>query len=106
GPYNYSALNNRAARVANGAFLCLLNNDTEVVSCEWLTEMMRYAVRPEIGAVGAKLLYPDGTIQHAGIVVGIGEAAGHAHRNLPSNDRGYFAHPHLAQYVSAVTGAC
>lgn len=106
GPYNYSAINNRAAREAKGSFLCLLNNDTEVVEEQWLTELMRYAVRLDIGAVGAKLLYADGTIQHAGVVVGIGEAAGHAHRRLPSDEQGYFAHPHLPQYVSAVTGAC
>ena len=71
--------------------LCLLNNDTEVLNPEWLTELMRYAVREEIGAVGAKLLYEDGTIQHAGVVVGIGEAAGHAHRFLPPTNRAIFA---------------
>jgi GT2 family glycosyltransferase len=104
--YNYSAINNYAARLARGSYLCLLNNDTEVVSADWLTEMMRYAVRSDIGAVGAKLLYADGSIQHAGVVVGIGEAAGHAHRHLPANDAGYFCHAHVAQFVSAVTGAC
>ena len=67
---------------------------------------MRYALRDEIGAVGAKLLYEDGTIQHAGVVVGIGDAAGHAHRDLPGNDPGYFRQPHVAQFVSAVTAAC
>lgn len=106
GVYNYSAINNYAARHARGSFICLLNNDTEVLDAEWLTEMMRYAVRPEIGAVGAKLLYADGTIQHAGVIVGIGDAAGHPHRNLPSNEAGYFCHAHIPQYVSAVTGAC
>jgi GT2 family glycosyltransferase len=105
-PYNYSAINNFAARNALGSYLCLLNNDTEVVEGDWLDEMMRYAVRPEIGAVGAKLLYSDGTIQHAGVVVGIGDAAGHAHRNLPAEETGYFCQTHAAQYVSAVTGAC
>jgi GT2 family glycosyltransferase len=105
-PYNYSAINNFAAAQATGSYLCLLNNDTEVVTPEWLTEMMRYAVRDEIGAVGAKLLYDDGTIQHAGVVVGLGDAAGHAHRFLPSNDPGYFCQPHVAQYVTAVTAAC
>ncbi len=105
-PYSYSALNNYAARRALGSYLCLLNNDTEVIQGNWLTEMMRYAVRSDIGAVGAKLLYPDGTIQHAGVIVGIGDAAGHAHRNLPSHESGYFGHAHTAQFVSAVTGAC
>ena len=104
--YNYSAINNHAACEARGAFLCLLNNDTEVVEANWLAEMMRYAVRPEIGAVGAKLLYADGTIQHAGVIVGIGDAAGHAHRNLPSDAAGYFSSAHVPQFVSAVTGAC
>ena len=106
GTYNFSAINNAAARNARGSYLCLLNNDTEVVSGEWLTELMRYAVRPDIGAAGAKLLYEDGTIQHAGVVVGIGEAAGHAHRFLPAHEPGYFRQPHVAQYVSAVTAAC
>jgi len=104
--YNYSAINNHAARDARGAFLCLLNNDTEVVSGDWLAEMMRHAVRPQVGAVGAKLLYADGSIQHAGVIVGIGDAAGHPHRNLPADDPGYFGHAHLTQFVSAVTGAC
>lgn len=104
--YNYSAINNFAVRHANGSFLCLLNNDTEVTEPEWLSEMMRYAVKPGIGAVGAKLLYEDGSIQHAGVVVGIGEAAGHAHRFLRSGDPGYFRQPHVTQFVSAVTAAC
>jgi GT2 family glycosyltransferase len=106
GPYNFSAINNRAARQAKGSFLCLLNNDTEVVEPDWLSELMRYAVRPEVGAVGAKLLYDDGSIQHAGVVVGLGEAAGHAHRFLLADDPGYFRQPHIAQFVSAVTAAC
>lgn len=105
-PYNFAAINNFAARAAKGRYLCLLNNDTEVLDGEWLTEMMRYAVRPEIGAVGAKLLYDDGTIQHAGVVIGIGQAAGHAHRNAPANEPGYFLLPHVTHYVSAVTAAC
>jgi GT2 family glycosyltransferase len=105
-PYNYSAINNFAVREAKGAYLCLLNNDTEVVEDEWLTELMRYAVRDDVGAVGAKLLYPDRTIQHAGVVVGIGGAAGHAHRNLPDTEAGYFSQAHTPQFVTAVTGAC
>ena len=104
--YNFSAINNFAAAEATGAYLCLLNNDTEVVEPAWLTELMRYAVRPDIGAAGAKLLYEDRTIQHAGVVVGIGEAAGHAHRFLPEGEPGYFRQPHVSQFVSAVTAAC
>jgi len=104
--FNFSAINNFAARQARGSFLCLLNNDTEVLEPGWLTELIRYAVRPQVGAVGAKLLYEDGTIQHAGIVIGIGEAAGHAHRFLPAGEPGYFRMAHAAQFVSAVTAAC
>jgi GT2 family glycosyltransferase len=106
GGFNFSTMNNFAVRDARGTFVCLLNNDTEILEPVWLTEMMRYAVRPEVGAVGAKLLYDDGTIQHAGVIVGLGEAAGHAHRFLPANEPGYFAMPHVAQFVSAVTAAC
>lgn len=105
-PYNYSAINNFAVSQAQGLYLCLLNNDTEVVEENWLTEMMRYAARAGVGAVGAKLLYDDGSIQHAGVVVGIGQAAGHAHRFLPKGHAGYFALPHATHYVSAVTAAC
>lgn len=105
-PFNYSAINNFAAGQAHGGYLCLLNNDTEVLEPEWLTELMRYAVRPHVGAVGAKLLYEDGSIQHAGVTVGIGGAAGHAHRNLPGDEPGFFCLPHVAHFVSAVTGAC
>lgn len=104
--YNFSSINNFAARQADGSFLCLLNNDTEVIEGDWLTEMMRYAVRGDVGAVGAKLLYEDRTIQHAGVIVGIGEAAGHAHRFLPADQPGYFRQPHVSQFVSAVTAAC
>jgi GT2 family glycosyltransferase len=105
-PYNFSSINNFAAQHAKGSYLCLLNNDTEVISTEWLTAMMRYATRADIGAVGAKLLYEDGTIQHAGVVVGIGQAAGHAHRFVSADDPGYFRQPHVTQFVSAVTAAC
>lgn len=105
-PYNYSAINNFAAAHATGAYLCLLNNDTEVLDGGWLTELMRQAVRPEVGAAGAKLLYGDGTIQHAGVVVGLGEAAGHAHRFQRGDDPGYFAQAHVTHYASAVTAAC
>jgi GT2 family glycosyltransferase len=106
GPYNFSSMNNFAIREVSGPYVCLLNNDTEVVESAWLTEMMRYAVRPEVGAVGAKLIYDDGSIQHAGVVIGLGEAAGHAHRFLPPGDPGYFRQPHVTQFMSAVTAAC
>lgn len=105
-PYNFSAINNFAAAQARGDFICLLNNDTEVLEPAWLTEMIRHACRSHIGAVGAKLLYEDGSIQHAGVVIGIGEAAGHAHRFVPASSSGYFNMPHVTHYVSAVTAAC
>jgi GT2 family glycosyltransferase len=105
-PYNYSAINNFAAAHARGEYLCLLNNDTEIVDGAWLDELMRYAIRPGVGAVGAKLLYDDGSIQHAGVVMGLGNAAGHSHRALPNEQAGYFAQAHCAHYASAVTAAC
>lgn len=105
-PYNYSAVNNFAVTHASGAYLCLLNNDTEVIDPEWLSHMIAEAVRPEVGAVGARLLYPDGSIQHAGVVVGIGNAAGHAHRGLENGAPGYFAQAYVTRRATAVTAAC
>jgi GT2 family glycosyltransferase len=105
-PYNYSEINNFAVNQAAHPFICLLNNDTEVLANDWLMELMRYAVRPDIGAAGAKLLYDDGSIQHAGVIIGICEAAGHAHRFERSDEPGYFAQTHIAHVVSAVTAAC
>jgi GT2 family glycosyltransferase len=106
GPFNFSDLSNRGAAAATGPVLLFLNNDIEVIEPGWLTEMVSQAVRPEIGAVGAKLLYPDGTIQHGGVVLGIGGVAGHSHLGVPDADPGYFARMVLVQEVSAVTGAC
>ena len=105
-PFNYSALNNFAARFAHGEVLGLLNNDLEVISPHWLGEMVSHAIRPGIGAVGAKLLYPDGMVQHAGVVIGIGGVAGHVHRYLPGDDPGYCHRASVTQNLSAVTGAC
>lgn len=105
-PFNWSALNNLGAREARGEYLCLLNNDIEIMDENWLSTMVRQVVRRGVGAVGAKLLYPDGTIQHAGVVIGLGQAAGHAHRFQRNGDPGYFARAHMAHRVSAVTGAC
>ncbi|WP_220474119.1 glycosyltransferase family 2 protein [Aurantiacibacter xanthus] len=105
-PFNYSAINNFAAGHASGEYLCLLNNDIEVLEPQWLEEMVREAVQPGVGAVGARLLYPDRTIQHAGVALGIGNAAGHAHRGLPVDDAGYFAQTHVVRGASAVTAAC
>jgi len=105
-PFNYSALNNLAAREARGDVLLLLNDDVEATSSGWLTEMVSHALRPGVGAVGARLLYPEGTVQHAGIMLGLYGIAGHLHRRLPAKARGYFSRPHLVHEVSAVTAAC
>lgn len=106
GPFNFSRLNNRAANLATGELLCLLNNDIEMLDADWLAIMARQALRPEVGAVGARLLYPDGRIQHAGVVLGICGGAAHAHRLLRPDDEGYFRRHALPQFVSAVTAAC
>jgi GT2 family glycosyltransferase len=106
GPFNFSALNNAAAKLAKGRLLCLLNNDIEVLAPDWLRNMATQAVRADVGAVGARLLYPDQTIQHAGVVIGVGGGAGHAHRYQAIGDAGYFQRAHLPQFVSAVTAAC
>ena len=105
-PFNYSALNNAAVRVARGEVLGLLNNDLEVINADWLTEMVSHALRPEIGAVGARLWYGDDTLQHAGVVLGIHGVAGHVHRFLPRSNVGYCGRAALIQSFSAVTGAC
>ena len=105
-PFNYSALNNHGASLANGEVLGLLNNDLEVLSPDWLREMVSHALRPGIGAVGAKLLYPDGSVQHAGVVLGIGGVAAHVHRFLPGDAPGYCERAMAVQNLSAVTGAC
>jgi GT2 family glycosyltransferase len=106
GPFNYSAMNNLAATKATGDVLALINNDIEVVEPQWLNEMVAHATRPEIGAVGAKLLYPDGRVQHAGVVVGIGGVAGHSYLFARGAEPGYFGQALLTRAVSAVTGAC
>lgn len=105
-PFNFSAINNFGSELAQGEHLLLLNNDTEVIASEWLGAMLAHSQREEVGAVGAKLLYPDDRIQHAGAILGIGGVAGHSHKFLDNSANGYFSRPHLAQNVSAVTGAC
>ncbi|WP_239068238.1 glycosyltransferase family 2 protein [Burkholderia cenocepacia] len=105
-PFNYSSINNFAAKYASGEVLCFLNDDVEAVCCDWLSEMVSHALRPEIGVVGAKLLYPDNFIQHAGVVIGIGGFAGHVHKLYPATHPGYAGRAVLIQNFSAVTGAC
>lgn len=105
-PFNYSEINNYGSKLAKGEILALLNDDIEVINNEWLSEMVSHVVRSEIGCVGAKLYYPNETIQHAGVVLGIGGVAGHGHKYLSRNAHGYFARLRLVHNVSAVTGAC
>ena len=106
GPFNFSAMNNAAARTARGDYLLLLNNDTAALHDDWLDEMMGHAVRPDVGIVGAKLLYPDGKIQHAGVILGMRGPAEHPFIGRAPEDRGYFGRAQLVQDLSAVTGAC
>ena len=104
--FNYSAINNFGVENAGGEYCLLLNNDTEVLAPEWLGLMLADCQRPEVGAVGAKLLYPDDTIQHGGVVLGLGGVAGHIFSRQPEWVPGYFARAILQQDYSAVTGAC
>lgn len=106
GTFNYSAMNNRAVEIARGDILGFINNDTDVVTSDWLTEMVALVARPQVGAVGAKLLYPSGKVQHAGVGLGIGGVAGHLFYNAGADDPGYFGRLQLVSNVSAVTGAC
>lgn len=106
GPFNFSRLNNSAAREAKGSILALVNNDIEATDAGWLDEMAALAARPEIGCVGARLLYPDGRLQHGGIVLGLGGVAGHAHRFARGSEPGYLQRLCAVQNMSAVTAAC
>ncbi|WP_223806901.1 glycosyltransferase [Novosphingobium sp. LASN5T] len=106
GPFNFSRLNNNAAQIATGELLCLLNNDIEMIGADWLAIMAWQALRKGVGAVGAMLLYPDGRLQHAGVVMNICGGAAHAHRLLWPGEAGYFHRHALPQFVSAVTAAC
>ena len=105
GAFNYSRLNNFGVDQARGDLIVLLNNDIEVINGGWLDEMVSHGLRPEIGAVGARLWYPDKTMQHGGVILGAGGIAGHAHAGI-RNEHGYFARAHLTQNFSAVTAAC
>ncbi|WP_312593751.1 glycosyltransferase [Stutzerimonas nitrititolerans] len=105
-PFNYSAINNMAAREARGEYLVLLNNDTAVISESWLDELLNHAQRPEVGIVGAKLLYPDGRIQHAGVVLGLCGPAEHVFIGEPVDAPGYMQRLQVDQNYSAVTAAC
>ncbi|WP_459677229.1 glycosyltransferase family 2 protein [Acidisoma sp. 7E03] len=112
GPFNYAAMNNRAVAAATGEIVLLLNNDVEVIESGWLRELVSHALRPDVGAVGARLLYGDGRVQHAGVVLGVGThaggpgVAGHFGHGAERDDTGYFGQLMLTREVSAVTGAC
>ncbi len=108
GTFNYSAVNNFGVSFATGEYILLLNNDTEVITVNWLEELLMYAQREDVGAVGGKLYYPDKTIQHAGVVLALGahRTAGHSHYKQPKANLGYMGRLCYAQNVSAVTGAC
>lgn len=104
--FNYSALNNAAVGVARGDLIALVNNDIEVISPDWLSEMVGLALQPGVGAVGARLWYPGMTLQHGGVVLGIGGVAAHANKGLPRGLNGYAGRAALIQSFSAVTAAC
>jgi GT2 family glycosyltransferase len=106
GGFNYSRLNNRGVELSRGSLIALLNNDVEVINDDWLSEMVSRAMQPKVAMVGARLWYPNGTIQHGGVILGAGGIAGHALLGLRRFQPGYFARAHLAQNVSAVTTAC
>lgn len=105
-PFNYSAIHNFAYPQAAGEYLVLLNADTVIIEPDWLQNMLEHAQRPEVGAVGAKLLYPNGTVQHAGVVVGVGGAANHAFCHFRREEHGYFGLLNVVRQYSAVTAAC
>jgi glycosyltransferase involved in cell wall biosynthesis len=106
GRFNFSYLINAAAAVARGEILAFVNNDIVVENPEWLSEMVRHALRPEVGAVGARLWFPNGTLQHGGVILGLGGVAGHSSFRVPRGHPGYFSTVFLTQNYSAVTAAC
>jgi len=105
-PFNFSQLNNEALPLADGEIIGLVNNDIEVISPEWLREMVGQVLRPQVGAVGARLLYPNGTLQHGGLVIGIQGLAGHASKGVQRGSGGYFNRVKLIHTCSGVTAAC
>jgi len=104
--FNYPSINNYGVEHSNGEYVLFLNNDTEILNHDCLEEMLSYCMRPDVGAVGARLYYEDGTIQHAGVIVGLGGVGGHAFVGCAHEDPGYFGRIHMAQDYSAVTAAC
>ncbi len=105
-PFNYSRINNQATKLARGEIFAFLNNDLQVISPEWLSQMVSHVVQPDVGVVGAKLYFPNDAIQHAGVILGIGGVAGHSHKGRPRSDVGYWNRLVIPQNLSAVTAAC
>ena len=106
GPFNYARLVNFGVAASSGEICVLLNNDIDVINSDWLTEMVSHAIRSEVGAVGAKLYYENDTVQHGGVILGLGGVARHAHRYFPRKSLGYFGKLRLCHDVSCVTAAC
>jgi GT2 family glycosyltransferase len=106
GPFNFSAMSNAGAKATRAGVLLFLNNDIAMLDPNWLKAMVRWAIKPSIGVVGAKLLFPNGRLQHAGVVLGFGGVAGHVYRRLPKDYRGYLDQLTVPHEVAAVTGAC
>ena len=104
--FNFSALNNFGAREARGEYLCLMNNDIEVITPDWIDEMLSFATQKDVGCVGARLWYPNNTLQHGGVILGMCGVAEHAHKHLPRGENAYFSRAILHQSYSAVTAAC
>jgi len=106
-PFNFSEINNyTVGNHAKGTHMLLLNNDIEIISADWIESLLEFSQREDVGVVGGKLYYPDGKVQHAGIIIGIGGIAGHSHKYSEGGYHGYFSRPHLIQNLSALTGAC
>ena len=104
--FNYSKIINFGVQNSQGEYIIQLNNDTKLLTPNWIEEMLGFAQREDVGAVGVELFYPDNTIQHAGIIIGIGGIAGHVFKNLPRERHGYFSKDAMIQNLSAVTAAC
>ncbi|GMO28716.1 MAG: hypothetical protein Ta2B_09600 [Termitinemataceae bacterium] len=106
GEFNYSDINNFGVKHTKAEYIIFLNNNIEIISPAWIEEMLMFCQRDDVGAAGAKLYYPDGTIQHGGVIIGIGGTAGHSHRHFHGDHSGYFLNLAMQQNLSAVTGAC
>lgn len=106
-PFNFPAINNHGVQShSKGEHVLLLNNDIEIINPDWIESLLEFSQRDDVGVVGGKLYYPDGRLQHAGIIIGIGGVAGHSHKYFDRNDHGYFSRPHIIQNLSASTAAC